>query len=93
MFRDVLTFAVVMTAVAISMAVRGDGHRCAGYRCVRRFDHGTAGNLTVYPTLVERGLAANGISAKVINAGVPGNTTAAVLARFDKDVIAQTPAS
>ena len=49
------------------------------------------GKLTVYATLVEKGLSAKNVPAKVINAGAPGNTTADARARFDKDVLAHHP--
>jgi lysophospholipase L1-like esterase len=47
--------------------------------------------VVVYATLLERELHAKNVSAKIINAGVPGNTTADARARFDKDVLAQKP--
>lgn len=49
------------------------------------------GPLHVYPELLEGDLQEAGISARVINAGVPGNTTALARQRFQKDVLAHKP--
>jgi lysophospholipase L1-like esterase len=49
------------------------------------------GELTVYTTFLEKWLAAKGISVKVVNAGVGGNTTADARARFEKDVLSPKP--
>lgn len=49
------------------------------------------GPLHVYPELLEGDLKKAGISARVINAGVPGNTTALARQRFEKDVLAHKP--
>lgn len=46
----------------------------------------------VFPSLVERSLRLEGIAARVVNAGVPGNTTEDVLKRLDRDVSAHKPA-
>ena len=40
---------------------------------------------------VVEGLKANGIDIKAINAGIPSNTAANMLARMDKDVLARNP--
>jgi lysophospholipase L1-like esterase len=48
-------------------------------------------NVVVYATLLEKALAAKGIPAKVINAGVGGNTTVRGRARFEKDVVSHNP--
>ncbi|MFO7974282.1 MAG: GDSL-type esterase/lipase family protein [Candidatus Hydrogenedentota bacterium] len=49
------------------------------------------GPLEVYPRLLEAELERLGIPARVINAGVGGNTTALARERFQKDVLAHTP--
>ena len=49
-------------------------------------------SLTVYPTLLERDLNARGsVPCQVINAGVPGNTTAMAQKRLETDVLAVRP--
>ncbi|HWQ55962.1 MAG TPA: GDSL-type esterase/lipase family protein [Bryobacteraceae bacterium] len=45
----------------------------------------------VFPFLIERTLRSEGIPARVINAGVPGNTTEDVLKRLERDVLAHKP--
>ncbi len=45
----------------------------------------------VYPQRLEELLAARGYQAKVVNAGVGGNTTAAAVERYQNDVIAHRP--
>ena len=47
--------------------------------------------VVVYATLLERAFAAKGIPAKVVNAGVGGNSTTDARARFEKDVLAHKP--
>lgn len=49
------------------------------------------GELVVYSTLIEQGLAAKGIPTKLVNAGVPGNTTLDAAKRFETDVLAKKP--
>lgn len=49
------------------------------------------GKLKVYTDCLRRELPGKGIKANVINAGVPGNTTANAKARFKKDVLDQHP--
>lgn len=44
-----------------------------------------------YTQLVEAGLRDDGVSAEVINAGVPGDTTEDARARFDADVVTLAP--
>ena len=44
-----------------------------------------------YPNLVVKGLAANGINVTWHGAGIAGNTSSNMLARFDADVIAKNP--
>lgn len=48
-------------------------------------------NVVVYATLLEKALADKGISAKVVNAGIGGNTTTDGRKRFEKDVLARKP--
>jgi lysophospholipase L1-like esterase len=49
------------------------------------------GALVVYANLLEKELPARGIEAKVINAGVGGNSTADARRRFERDVLAHQP--
>jgi len=49
------------------------------------------GPLKVYAGLIETDLRKKGIPARVINAGVGGNTTAMARKRFAKDVLARNP--
>lgn len=49
------------------------------------------GPLTVYAHLVEEELSNRGMSARVINAGVGGNTTVLARQRFHSDVLAHKP--
>ncbi len=49
------------------------------------------GTLQVYADCLRRDLPGKGINAKIINAGVGGNTTAAANARFEKDVLGRHP--
>jgi sialidase-1 len=48
-------------------------------------------NVVVYPTLLEKALMDKGRSVKVVNAGVPSNTTELARARFQTDVLTQQP--
>jgi len=49
------------------------------------------GPLHVYAALLEADLEETGIPARVINAGVPGDTTAMARQRFQKDVLTHKP--
>jgi lysophospholipase L1-like esterase len=49
------------------------------------------GRTEVYAALLERDLSFEGGEVRVVNAGIPGNTTANAKARFEKDVVAQKP--
>jgi lysophospholipase L1-like esterase len=49
------------------------------------------GPLVVYADLLRKELPQRGVPAKIINAGVPSNTTADGRARFERDVLAHQP--
>lgn len=49
------------------------------------------GKLEIYTGLLQKELTLGGKEVGVINAGVPGNTTAMAAARFEKDVLAARP--
>ena len=49
------------------------------------------GHLEIYSNILTKELEKAGILAKVINAGVPGNTTMAARKRFEKDVLRKNP--
>ena len=49
------------------------------------------GELLVYPKSLERGLQAEGVDCRVINAGVGGNTTSLGRQRFQNDVLGREP--
>jgi lysophospholipase L1-like esterase len=67
------------------------------FRCIAFGDSTTAPRevngepLEVYATLLETRLAGEGVIPEVINKGVPGNSTADALKRFDKDVLSLRP--
>lgn len=47
--------------------------------------------VVTYSEVVENELLKKGVAVKVINSGVPGNTTVHAKARFEKDVLAHNP--
>ncbi|MBP7141911.1 MAG: hypothetical protein KBA71_08375 [Opitutaceae bacterium] len=50
-------------------------------------------SLTVYPALLEKELSARlAVPCQIVNAGIPGNTTAMARQRFEADVLAVRPA-
>lgn len=49
------------------------------------------GHLSIYADILERELPEGGVEARVINAGVPSNTTADGRKRFEADVLARDP--
>jgi lysophospholipase L1-like esterase len=49
------------------------------------------GPVTIYERLLNVELPERGLDARVVNAGVPGNTTEQALARLEKDVLARKP--
>jgi lysophospholipase L1-like esterase len=49
------------------------------------------GRLEVYATILAAELSSEGGDVRVINAGIPGNTTSSAIGRFDKDVLANKP--
>lgn len=80
--------------VAIVISMGGTGAAISDGNVIVAFGDSTTaprGELVVYAMLVENALAAKGIPAKVVNAGVPGNTTSQARARLEKDVLAHNP--
>lgn len=49
------------------------------------------GQLEIYSNILSKELKDIGLNAKIINAGVPGNTTVAARKRFEKDVMRNNP--
>jgi lysophospholipase L1-like esterase len=92
MFHDIFIVLVVMAAIVPNVA--GAGAAFSGELVVVAFGDSTTaprGGLIVYAALVEKELSARGISAKVINAGVPSNTTSDARVRLEMDVVAHNP--
>ncbi len=85
-----LIFSMTILLLAIGGAVPA---RCQQNVIVAFGDSTTAprGELTAYPTLVERSLSGKGIAVRVVNSGVPGNTTEDARKRFEKDVLVEKP--
>jgi len=89
-------FLVWVLAAAVPGWTAGAGLRPGGagpVTIVAFGDSTTAprGTLAVYPQVLERDLAARGLSVRVINAGVSGNTTAHARERFRRDVLDRQP--
>ncbi|NLX99337.1 MAG: SGNH/GDSL hydrolase family protein [Rhodopirellula sp.] len=85
-----IAFAIV---AAISVAL-GPGMACSAEKVIVAFGDSTTaprGDLPIYSLLLQKALAAQGLSTKVVNAGVGGNTTVNARARFEKDVLARNP--
>jgi lysophospholipase L1-like esterase len=83
----------VATAMFVSVVAQTDAV-FSGDRVIVAFGDSTTaprGALVVYATVLEKSLATEGVLAKVVNAGVRGNTTADARIRLEKDVIAQNP--
>ncbi|MCP4645359.1 MAG: hypothetical protein GY851_33255 [bacterium] len=51
----------------------------------------TRGPLGIYAKLLDKELPSRGVRAKVVNAGIGGNTTDMARARFEKDVLVHDP--
>jgi lysophospholipase L1-like esterase len=89
------TASILVSILAFSATVVAIGEAAAEMVIVAFGDSTTAprGDLVVYATVLERSLSATGGVARVINAGVGGNTTADARVRFEKDVLARNPGS
>lgn len=90
-----LGVALCLSSVSMGFAQTADDPRLL--TCVAFGDSTTAPRevgghpLEVYSTLVERRLTGEGVIPRVINKGVPGNTTADALKRLSRDVLALHP--
>ncbi len=83
-----------LTLLLFLIGLTAQGRSNPPVRIVAFGDSTTAprASLTVYPTLLERDLNARGsVPCQVINAGVPGNTTAMARKRLESDVLAVRP--
>lgn len=86
--------SVIISAVAVTFLTSMAGSVFSQEAVIVAFGDSTTApreNVVVYATLLEEALATKGIAAKVVNAGVGGNTTADARARFERDVLAHKP--
>jgi sialidase-1 len=86
--RCLVASIVLLTAMAGVAFCQGTVLVAFGDSTTARRD---SDHVVVYATLLEKAFAAKGLAAKVVNAGVGGNTTADARARFEKDVLAHHP--